>query len=282
MDVSICFCQASWCTVSQLQLFIYYDTCTYSYIMHYISLTYTFLSNNASDYFNHVFPKVSTADIEAFEVKYKCSDEEEEDVLKYYKQFKGDLTKMLECVMLSSDVDKARWVKDYIEPAIERGDVEDYTSKVQKTMGSAPAKKVKSKGRGKRKIEEEVIDDKESGSSESDTPMAEVVEEEVEDEEEKKEEDSKPASNKATTKKVSKPTKKKKTASTSSEDALIAQIRGNRQSGFDSMMAGLEDRYGGGGKKNKKGSKKKTMAGDDIDDEEFAKIQAEMMKNKGT
>ena len=240
-----------------------------------ISTVYT------SDYFNHVFPKVSTADIEAFEVKYKCSDEEEEDVLKYYTQFKGDLTKMLECVMLSADVDKARWVKDYIEPAIERGDVEDYTSKLQKTMGSAPAKKVKSKGRGKRKIEEEVIVE-ESGSSESDTPMAEVVDEE---------EDSKPSSNKFTTKKAapakkksssaamaSKPTKKKKTASTSSEDALIAQIRGNSQAGFDSMMAGLEDRYGGG-MKNKKGVKKKAA---DVDDEEFAKIQAKIMKNKGT
>lgn len=200
-------------------------------------------------------------------------------MLKYYTQFKGDLTKMLECVMLSSDVDKARWVKDYIEPAIERGDVDDYTSKLQKTMGSAPAKKVKSKGRGKRKIEEEEVIDEERDSSESDTPMAEVVDEE---------EDSKPSSNKSTTKKavkkksssakVSKPTKKKKTASTSSEDALIAQIRGNSQSGFDSMMAGLEDRYGGG--KKKKGGKKK--AADDIEDEEFAKIQAKIMKNKGT
>jgi len=244
----------------------------------YIKYSYILLFQYTSDYFNHVFPKVSTADIEAFEVKYKCSDEEEEDVLKYYTQFKGDLTKMLECVMLSSDVDKARWVKDYIEPAIERGDVDDYTSKLQKTMGSAPAKKVKSKGRGKRKIEEEVIEEEESGSSESDTPMAEVVEEE---------EDSRPSSSKSTRKaapakkksssaKVSKPTKKKKTASTSSEDALIAQIRGNR-SGFDSMMAGLEDRYGGGGKnKNKKGGKKKAD-----DDEEFAKIQAKIMKNKG-
>ena len=181
--------------------------------------------------------------------------------------------------MLSSDVDKARWVKDYIEPAIERGDVDDYASKLQKTVGSAPAKKVKSKGRGKRKIEEEVIEE-ESGSSESDTPTAEVVEEE---------EDSKPSSNKSTKKaasakkksssaKVSKPTKKKKAASSSSEDALIAQIRGNRQSGFDSMMAGLEDRYGGG--KKKKGGKKKAEG--DIDDDEFARIQAEIMKNKGT
>jgi len=252
----------------------------------YIKYSHILLFQYTSDYFNHVFPKVSTADIEAFEVKYKCSDEEEEDVLKYYTQFKGDLTKMLECVMLSSDVDKARWVKDYIEPAIERGDVDDYTSKLQKTMGSAPAKKVKSKGRGKRKIEEEEVIDEESGSSESDTPMAEVVEDEVE--EENMEEDSKLSpSNKSTTKKaakkksssakVSKPTKKKKTASTSSEDALIAQIRGNRQSGFDSMMAGLEDRYGGG-KKKKKGGKK----ADDVDDEEFAKIQAKIMKNKGT
>ena len=49
----------------------------------------------------------TTADIiDAFEVKYKCSDEEEQDVLKYYTQFEGNLNKMLECVMLSSDADK--------------------------------------------------------------------------------------------------------------------------------------------------------------------------------
>ena len=36
-----------------------------------------------------LFPKVTTADIEAFEVKYKCSDEEEADVLKILFSIQG-------------------------------------------------------------------------------------------------------------------------------------------------------------------------------------------------
>ena len=86
------------------------------------------------EYFDVLFPKVTEADIDAFEVKYKCSDEEENDVLKYYARFKGDLNKMLECVMLSSDADKARWVEDYIRPAIERGEADDHAAKIEKTL----------------------------------------------------------------------------------------------------------------------------------------------------
>jgi DnaJ family protein C protein 9 len=70
------------------------------------------------EYFDVLFPKVTEADIDAFEVKYKCSDEEENDVLKYCARFKGNLNKMLECVMLSSDIDKARWVEDYIRKSL--------------------------------------------------------------------------------------------------------------------------------------------------------------------
>ena len=250
-----------------------------------------------SEYFNNVFPKVLTADIDAFEVKYKCSDEENADVLNYYTQFKGDLNKMLECVMLSSDIDKDRWVKDYITPAIERGDVEDYTDKIQKTLGSIPAKKKKSKGSaGKRKMEEEYdyYSDGGSGSEDSGIPMAEIVEEG--DEVEAKEEDrpspkeNSKSSNKAKSKakeanssstNAAKPSKKKKSSAGNDKDDLIAQIRGNavarRQGGFDSLMAGLEEKYASGGKKKRK---KQTLDEDDIDDEEFAKIQAKLMKKK--
>merc|ERR1711862_435765 len=61
-----------------------------------------------------------------------------------------------------------------------------------------------------------------------------------------------------------------------SQDSLIAQIRGKSasgRSGFDSMMAGLEARYGG---KKKKGGKQNV----DMEDEEFATIQAKLMANK--
>lgn len=246
-----------------------------------------------TEYFNNIFPKVTKSDIDAFEVKYKCSDEEEADVLKYYSQFKGDLNKMLECVMLSSDADKQRWVKDYIEPAIERGDADDYGAKIKKTLGSAPAKKRKTKGGGKKKKSVEKMEENAS-SSDSDTPTAQIVDDEEMEDEENSENKKKTSSRKKPAAKTSpkrksaatKASKPKKKAAASSEDDLIAQIRGNalsrnRQAGFDSMMAGLEDRYGGG--KKKKGKKKQAEEDDDdIDDDEFAKIQERMMKNKGS
>eukprot|EP00984_Skeletonema_dohrnii_P001162 scaffold355_cov127-Skeletonema_dohrnii-CCMP3373.AAC.22 len=137
-----------------------------------------------TDYFDAVFPKVTTKDIDAFEVKYKCSDDEEKDVLVYYKKFKGDLNKMVECVMLSSDADKERWVKDYINPAIAKGDIKDYTDRIKKTMGSAPSKSKKAKkGRGKKKAEEAELVDSDDDSS--DVPMAEVVDDEKESAKEK-------------------------------------------------------------------------------------------------
>mmetsp|Transcript_2264 Transcript_2264/g.5044 ORF Transcript_2264/g.5044 Transcript_2264/m.5044 type:complete len:99 (+) Transcript_2264:51-347(+) len=71
----------------------------------------------------------------------------------------------------------------------------------------------------------------------------------------------------------------------SSEEDLIAQIRGNalarqsRESGFNSLMTGLEERYGGTASKNKKnGTKGKKV--EDIPDDEFERIQAKLMKNR--
>ncbi len=248
-----------------------------------------------------MFPKVTTADIEAFEVKYKCSDEEEADVLKYYSQFKGDLNKMVECVMLSSDVDKERWVKDYIGPAVERGDVEDYMAKIQKTMGSAPTKKRQIKKTinvrsGEKKPEDEM--EEEASDRESDTPMAQVVDEVDDDEEEdvrrkrnnktttKSSKTSSASSASASAKKKSPTSMSAKSSkkSTNDDDDLIAQIRGNalarRKAGFDSMMAGLEERYCGDKKKSGKKRQQKKDDDGDIDDDEFARIQAKMMKNK--
>ena len=214
-------------------------------------------------------------------------------MLKYYTQFEGNLNKMLECVMLSSDADKERWVKDYIQPAIARGDVDDYSSNITKTMGSASAKKRKAKGSGGRKKKKaEMEESSDSSSSDSETPVAEIVDDEgmeaeagekVKGTKENKTSANKKkpaAAKKKTSAKAQKPTKK----NASADDDLIAQIRGNavarrREDGFDSLMAGLEEKYGGGNNK-KKGKKRKQKDDGDIDDDEFAKIQAKLMKNK--
>ena len=84
-------------------------------------------------FFKTVFVGINLDDIDKFTEKYKESEEEEMDVLKYYKVCKGDLNKMISCVMCSDKFDKARWVKNYIEPAIQRGDVPRYEA-LGKTM----------------------------------------------------------------------------------------------------------------------------------------------------
>ena len=279
------------------------------------------------EYFDALFPKVTGADIDAFEVKYKCSDEEERDVLKYYARFKGDLNKMLECVMLSSDVDKARWVEDYIRPAIERGEADDHAARIEKTLGGKVVVAAKTTtttrargggeekrnvsrggGRGgKKAVVEKTTDEDEGSDDESDTPMAQVVggakdrASSVSADASSSKKGKLPSSKKTSGETATTDASKKKKASSSSsssacvagDDDLFARIRGNalarRREGFDSLMAGLEERYGGGvaGDEKKKtgraGSKKKRQQddGDIMDDDEFAKIQAKIMKNKG-
>ena len=233
-----------------------------------------------TDYFSNLFPKVTTADIDAFEVKYKCSDEEEADVLKYYSQFKGDLNKMLECVMLSVDADKERWITDYINPAIESGSVKDYSDKMNKTMGSILPKKTKSRAN---KSKTKQVEEDDMSDSNDDTPCAVVVEDNDMETDDTVNNSSRKAKGKSSTTKAS-PKKKTTTKKASvqgkkksSEDDLIAAIRGKqvarRQEGFDTMMAGLEERYGS----KKKGQNRRV---DDIPDDEFEKLQAKIMKNR--
>jgi len=248
-----------------------------------------------AEYFSGIFGKVGVDDIEKFEAEYKCSDEEEKDVLKYYVQFKGDLSKCLECVMCSREEDKKRWVEDYIKPAVKKGELEDYASEIERTLGGSPDRK------------EGDDDEKMSGNDDDDDDDATETESDSGDEEKKtassppnaksrgkktkgsakakrdhqskKDRDKKPAARKKTT-------KAKKSAGGGVPDDLIAAIRGNAvarsQQSFDHMMAGLEERYGGGGggSKKKGGKKKKQSEPDDIPDDEFERIRASLGKKK--
>jgi len=87
-------------------------------------------------YFRGLFPKVTISSITKFEATYKKSDEERSDVLRYYKSTKGDLNKMITCVMLSDDNDKGRWYNDFIIPAIDDGIVPNYEIMLKKTLGN--------------------------------------------------------------------------------------------------------------------------------------------------
>ena len=239
-----------------------------------------------AEYFSGIFGKVGVEDIEQFEVKYKCSDEEEKDVRKYYVQFKGDLNKCLECVMCSRGEDKKRWWEDYIKPAIAKGDLEDHSSEIARTLGCNVGGEEGDNDEEMSADDDDDDDDDEMTETESDSDekkkkasppegkKAKGSAKAKREQPSKKGKDKKPAAKK-------KASKIKKSAGSGVPDDLVAAIRGNAvarsQQSFDHMMAGLEERYGGG--KKKKGVKKSKNPGD-IPDDEFERIRASLGKKK--
>jgi len=207
------------------------------------------------DYFTGLFGKVTTEDIDKFTETYKCSEEEEQDVLKYYTQFQGDLGKMLECVMCSEDIDKERWVEDYIKPAIERGTVKNYLDTVNNTLHS--------------NLEDEYYDDNDDTESEEGTSNTTTATTNKR----------KPASkSKSNVKSTAKSTKKKKNDGPSLD--LISAIQGRARGGAGNLIAELEARYSNQNKGKKKGKGSKMMDQDPIPDDEFERIQQRLGKRR--
>lgn len=50
--------------------------------------------DNLYDYYRNIYKKVSVEDIEAVETEYRGSQEEGEDVKRYYADFKGNMDKV--------------------------------------------------------------------------------------------------------------------------------------------------------------------------------------------
>jgi curved DNA-binding protein CbpA len=89
-------------------------------------------NNNDKDwveFFQSVFQEVATAGSD-FDRDYYCgSHEETQDIIKYYKLCRGDLMKVLSCVVQGKEADFLRWKKDIIDPAIQRGEIESFERK---------------------------------------------------------------------------------------------------------------------------------------------------------
>lgn len=73
------------------------------------------------DYFDQVFNKISTREIQEFSRLYRYSEEERLDVLYAYYQTSGDFEKMLELVMLSEPEDEKRFKKIVLD-AVEKNE----------------------------------------------------------------------------------------------------------------------------------------------------------------
>jgi curved DNA-binding protein CbpA len=94
-------------------------------------------NNNNKDwveFFQSVFQEVATAGSDFDRDDYCGSHKETQDIIKYYKLCKGDLMKVLSCVVQGKEADVLRWKKDIIDPAIKRGEIESFERKrAQKT-----------------------------------------------------------------------------------------------------------------------------------------------------
>uniref|UniRef100_A0ACD5YIH6 Uncharacterized protein n=2 Tax=Avena sativa TaxID=4498 RepID=A0ACD5YIH6_AVESA len=80
-------------------------------------------ADNLQAYFRTVFKKVTEADIEDFEAKYRGSDSEKKDLKDLYTKFKGKMNRLF-CSMICSDakLDSHRF-KDIIDQAIAEGEL---------------------------------------------------------------------------------------------------------------------------------------------------------------
>lgn len=77
------------------------------------------------DYWRKLFPKITTNDIDAFAATYRFSIEEREDLIKAYTSYKGDMKKVLNAVMCSSDEDLDRFI-EMIKDEIESGKIKTF------------------------------------------------------------------------------------------------------------------------------------------------------------
>lgn len=104
---------------------------------------------NWEDYWRLLFKKVTKEDIVEFEAKYKGSDEEKEDVRKFYEEYKGDMNKIMSSVLCATIEDEPRF-RDIIQHLIDAGDVESY----QAFSGETEKKRQARKRKANREAEE--------------------------------------------------------------------------------------------------------------------------------
>jgi len=177
-------------------------------------------------------------------------------VLTNYVKFKGNLKKMLGFVMLSEDRDVARWIEDYIQPAIERKEVENFEEMLKKTRVQVEKKMVDSNDKRKDNGNEEDSDETETEESEDD---------DVNDVEVKQSRDK---NYKTVPRKKAKSTKiKAKSKQKNSEEALIAAIR--NKNGRENPLASIADRYG-----------VSSIDDDPLDDAQFEKMRSKYSSKK--
>jgi len=179
-----------------------------------------------------------------------------QDVLENYVKFKGNLKKMLGFVMLSEDRDVARWIEDYIQPAIERKEVENFEEMLKKTRVQVEKKMADSIDKRKENENDKDSDETETEESEDDDVNDVRVSKQSRGKKDKK------LPRKAKSTKIKVKSKQK-----NSDEALIAAIR--NKNGRGNPLASIADRYG-----------VSSIDDDPLDDAQFEKMRSKYSSKK--
>lgn len=75
---------------------------------------------DAYDYYRNLHPEVTKADYKSFTERYQGSEEESQDLIEFYEEQNGDISKILEFIICSMNEDVPRFVEFY-EAKIKSG-----------------------------------------------------------------------------------------------------------------------------------------------------------------
>ena len=101
------------------------------------------------EYYKKQFKEVTVDAIEEFKASYQMSEEEMNDVLCYYEEFKGDMNAVFGHVMLSEPDEDSERFKSYIDDALEDGRLTECYDMYTSWKGTLSKKKKKNKRNSK-------------------------------------------------------------------------------------------------------------------------------------
>uniref|UniRef100_A0A7S0CW91 DNAJC9 HTH domain-containing protein n=1 Tax=Amorphochlora amoebiformis TaxID=1561963 RepID=A0A7S0CW91_9EUKA len=81
------------------------------------------------------YPPISPEEIKQFEIKYKESKEELDDLEKFYHRFEGNMSRILEYLPLSEPQDVSRYVT-HLTKRLKSADIKDFSDTLQRTSAT--------------------------------------------------------------------------------------------------------------------------------------------------